>query len=209
MRIFMVVATLVMVAGGGARADAPPAAATVAVSAARPDPVPDGGIYLGWGGGLAPSSGASAMASSSLVIDRQLFWRIGLWVSGEAFYVVHPGEDDLAMRLCIGARVDLFRSENRKLRVISNLAFTHQHEAVTSLWAQHPVENLLGESKFGLGHRSGIEAGAGLLITPWIDSKVRAARRLRVLVRASAAWLPDGNGPALYLALLTSVGVAL
>lgn len=190
-------------------ANPPTAAASPTVAVVAFPPIPDGGIYLGWGGGLTPGATSSGLAAGSLVIDRHLFWRMGLWISGETFFIPHPGESDLAMRLCIGARIDVWRSESRKVRVITDVAFTHQHEAVVSLWRDHPFENLLGESKFGLGHRSGVEAGVGILLTPFIDSRVRGARRLRVLLRASGAWMPDSNGPNFYLALLTSVGVAL
>jgi hypothetical protein len=144
------------------------------------------------------------------VIDRQLFWRIGLWLSGEAAYIFRGApEDDFALRLCIGARVDLYRSQTKKWRLISDVAFVHMHEAPLSIWRDYPGQSLLGESKFGLGHRSGVELGGALLITPWIESRNRFARRLRIMLRVSAQFMPDDAGPQYLLSFLTSVGVAL
>lgn len=187
----------------------PPQAATVKKSGGPLGPVPDGGIYIGGGGGFSPDLSTAGYTSTSLVIDRHLFWRIGLWVSGEAAYIFRAPEDDVALRLCIGARVDLWRSETKKWRLIAEVSFVHMHEATISIWRDYPGQSLLGESKFGLGHRSGVELGGGLLITPWIESRNRFARRLRMMFRVSAQFMPDDSGPHYLVSFLTSMGVAL
>jgi hypothetical protein len=207
----LAIAPLVVLAlVGPAHADPPPPqAAQVQQSTALLKPVPDGGIYLGTGGGFSPDLANAGYAATSLVIDRQLFWRIGLWLSGEASYVWRAPEDDLTARLCIGGRIDVWRSQTRKWRLIAEVSFVHMHEAALSIWRAYPLESILGESKFGLGHRSGVEVGAGLLITPWIESRNGFARRMRVMLRVSSQFMPDDAGPHFLLAFLTSVGVAL
>jgi hypothetical protein len=186
-----------------------PSVATLEKKAPDLAPVPDGGIYLGGGGGATPD-GRSPTLMGSLVIDRQMFWRIGVLLTGEWTYIARDGQDpDFALRLCAGVRLDAWRSDDKKVRVVTDVAFAHQHEATGSMWLKYPLENALGESKYGLGHRSGVELGAGLLLTPWIDSQNWFFRRLRGLVRVSGLWLPDGAGPMFYLSLLTSVGVAI
>ncbi|MSP60610.1 MAG: hypothetical protein EXR72_09775 [Myxococcales bacterium] len=190
---------------------------TVTRTAPALSPVPDGGLYLGGGGGYASAGNAHdggngaqvGYTMGSLVIDRHLFWRIGAWLSGEWNDQFREADADFAIRLCFGARIDLYRSPSRKVRVIANLAFAHMHEAPTSTWIAHPLESALGSSDFGLHHRFGAELGGGLLLTPWIDSRNWMARRTRVLVRASAQWMPDDHGRQWYLSMLTSVGVGL
>jgi len=196
---------LSLVASSVARADG-------SVTASAPEklkPVPDGGIYFGVGGGLAPDVGNAGYLTGSLAIDRPLFWRLGLWLTGEWTYLWRAPEPDFALRLCFGVRIDVARSESRRFRAIADLAFAHQHEASVSTWRAHPFESLLGESQYGLGHRSGIEGGFGLLVTPWIDSRNWLARRTRILIRVSAQWMPDDNGPHFFLAAYSSIGLAL
>ena len=170
-------------------------------------PVSDGGIYLGLGGGLSPDVQAGAVMGS-MVLDRPLFWRMGFWFSGEWSVLARQPEADLALRLCFGLRTDILRTESRSVRLIGTLSFAHQHEAPVSGWKEHPFANLFGESKDGLGHRSGMEAGLGAIFTPWIEHE-GFERRLRLLVRVSGEWLPDDKGPNFYLGFLTSVGVAI
>jgi hypothetical protein len=203
------IAGLLCVLGGTALADTAPPQAAALVQSADLKPVPEGGIYIGAGGGVLPVGHAAGSAFGSLVVDRPLFWRMGFWMSGEGQGIVRDPESSLALRLCFGFRIDMVRTESRKVRLQGTLAFAHQHEAPISGWRDHPGENLLGESSSGLGHRSGVEAGVGVLFTPWIDSRNGFLRRTRALVRFSAMWLPDDAGPPLYLALITSVGMAL
>ena len=179
---------------------------------ARPSPPPkkpisDGGFYLGLGGGLSPDALAGSVMGS-LVLDRPLLSRMGFWFSAEWNYLMKQPESDLALRLCFGLRTDILRTESKSVRLIGTLSFAHQHEAAVSGWEAHPFSNLLGESKDGLGHRSGIEAGLGVIITPF-SARDGFERRLRLLVRASGEWLPDDKGPNFYLGLLTSVGIAI
>ena len=184
------------------------ASASIAKAAPAPKkPISDGGIYLGLGGGLSPDVQAGAVMGS-LVLDRPLFWRMGFWFSGEWNVLLKQPEPDLALRLCFGLRADLLRTESKSVRLISTLSFAHQHEAPVSGWQAHPFANLFGESKDGLGHRSGIEAGIGAIFTPWIAHQ-GFERRLRILARVSGEWLPDDKGPNFYLAFLTSVGLAI
>ncbi len=196
-------------AGGAAHADDLAAGTqTIAKNQEPLKPVPDGGVYIGVGGGGSPDAG-SGMLTGSLVLDRPLFWRLGAWITGEWGYVWRAPEDDFTLRITIGVRVDVWRSETKKYRLLTDVAFAHMHEASTTIWKNYPGETFLGESKFGLGHRSGVEAGAALLVTPWIDSHNWFLRRFRVLARISALYLPDDAGPNFFLSFITSVGVAL
>ena len=176
-------------------------------SAVRREPVADGGVYIGFGGGGSPDAGG-LLGMLSLVINRPIIWRLGLWASGESMYIQRAPEADLALRLCIGLSIDLARDDEQKVRWIGMVDFAHQHEATVTAWEANPFSNLLGESGAGLGHRSGVELGTGLLLTPWIDQN-NFARRVRILARVSAEWLPDNKGPNLYLSFLTSAGIAI
>ncbi len=208
MRPVPLLVVLSLAAAAATAAAAP--AATVEEKAPEPlKPVPEGGLYLGVGGGLSPDTDNAGYLTGSLVIDRQLFWRVGAWISGEWAYIWRAPEPDFSLRLCFGARIDVVRSESKKWKVIADVAFAHQHEASQTVWRDHPFSSLIGESKDGLGHRSGVEAGGGLLLTPWVDSRNWAARRTRLLFRVSAQWMPDDSGPHFFLAAYTSIGLAL
>src|SRR5438093_319348 len=103
-------------------------AATVAAPAPAPlAPVPDGGIYLGVGGGLSPDTDNAGYLTGSLVVDRPLFWRLGAWLSGEWAFVWRAPEPDFLLRLCFGLRIDLVRAESKKWKLFADVAFAHQH----------------------------------------------------------------------------------
>ena len=198
------IAFVLLTAISAARADP-----SVATRAPDTRPVPDGGLYLAAAAGGALGGDGRYLMSGSLTIDRHLFWRIGAWIDGAWGYLPGAVENEFMLRLAVGGRIDLWRSESKKVRLIANLCFVHLHQAPVKTWLDHPLESLLGSSDHGLHHRFGAEAGAGLLLTPWIDKPNWFARRLRLYARASVAWLPDRYGQNGYLSLFAGAGVAL
>lgn len=201
---------LLLLLARGAAADPAP---TVAAPAPDLRPVTDSGLYIGGGGGYS-SAGHTAPAgpflTGYLAVDRQLFWRLGIWLAGEWNYLFRDGgEADFSLRLALGPRLDILRTASRKVRLIGEVAFVHMHEAPVSIWKDHPLESLAGSSDHGLHHRFGAEVGLGLILTPWIDAKGWVARRSRILIRAAGQWLPDDHGRSFYFSATTALGLAI
>ena len=82
--------------------------------------------------------------------------------------------------------------------------FVHQHESPWADYVASPISHTIG-SGTGIGHRSGVDLGAGC---QWTLPSVSTSG-VHVSVAAIGTWFPDPNGPRLYAMAETLLTVDL